>query len=251
MPPRSAYMKRPQGDFRINAAEQHGWGEGWPHCQRSQVVEVRAAGVKVTVRRELTELVSLLLAGTVHLHHYRLKAAQTGGFNCRPIGGTQKPSNHSWGLAVDLNWHDNPFQKPFRSNLPVGVVPMWWSCGFYWGGWYGKKPDPMHFEYIFRRADVARHLSKAKELIMPFQDDRDARALIWRVEGILNMRDTFDNHAGDPAEANALTAAIKAISADSKAAREAAAKAAESAEAAAESARAVLAAVERLAPPPA
>lgn len=235
MPRRDAYMKRPHG-VSLDRAQENGWGSGWPHCQTSKIVEVRAGGVKVNVRRELAELVALLLNATVAMHHYRLKAHDTGGYNCRSIRNSDKPSNHSWGLAVDLNWNDNPFQKPFKSNLPVGVIPMWWNCGFYWGGWYSTKPDPMHFEYVFTPADVPRHLRKAKELIMSFRDDGDARVLMWRIEGLLAMRETIDNHATNPNEPNKLGMAVNAIAADARRA----ADSARAAQAAAEAAKAAV-----------
>ncbi|MEV6966462.1 M15 family metallopeptidase [Hamadaea sp. NPDC051192] len=243
MPPRDAYMKRPHG-VSLDRAQQNGWGPGWPNCQKSKIVELSAGGVKVSVRRELAELVGLLLTATVVLHRYRLKAHATGGYNCRSIRNKNTPSNHSWGLAVDLNWNDNPFQKPFKSDLPVEVIPLWWNCGFYWGGWYSTKPDPMHFEYVFTPADVPRHVRKAKELIMPFRDDGDARALIFRVEGLLAMRETIDNHVNNPHEPNKLTAVVNAIAMDAKGARASAGDAAAAARLAAESARAAQTAAE-------
>jgi D-alanyl-D-alanine carboxypeptidase len=243
MPALSAYMKRPHG-VHLDRAEQNGWGPGWPNCQRNKIVEVSAAGVKVSVRRELAELVAMLLSATVARHHYHLKAHDTGGYNCRSIRNKNKPSNHSWGLAVDLNWNDNPFQKPFTSDIPIGVIPMWWNCGFYWGGWYSTKPDPMHFEYVFTPQDVPRHARKAKELIMPFRDDGDARALIFRVEGLLAMRETIDNHVNNPNEPNRLTAAVNAIALDAKGARASAGDAAAAARMAADSARAAQTAAE-------
>ncbi|MCP2328585.1 hypothetical protein HDA40_007092 [Hamadaea flava] len=243
MPPREAYMKRPHG-VSLDRAQQNGWGTGWPNCQKSKIVELSAGGVKVNVRRELAELVGLLLNATVALHRYRLKAHATGGYNCRSIRNKNKPSNHSWGLAVDLNWNDNPFQKPFKSDLPIDVIPLWWNCGFYWGGWYSTKPDPMHFEYVFTPADVPRHVRKAKELTMPFRDDGDARALIFRVEGLLAMRETIDNHVNNPHEPNKLTAVVNAIALDAKGARASAGDAAAAARLAAESARAAQTAAE-------
>jgi hypothetical protein len=250
MASREAYMQRPQG-VHNNRAQANGWGTGWPSCEnrtawgeKQKIVEVSAAGVRVSVRRELRELVSILLTATTQMHRYQLKPHETGGYNCRNIDGTQTASNHSWGLAVDLNWNDNPWQKKFKSNLPVAVIPMWWRCGFFWGGWYSDKPDTMHFEYVFTPQDVPHHLSKAKELIMPFHDDVDARALIWRIEGILKMRNNVDNHAGNPHEENLLTAAINAIADDAKKAKAAATEAATAAHTAAEAAGAAVTAAE-------
>jgi hypothetical protein len=156
----SDYMPRPTG-VDPGKAKERGWGDGWPHCQRSHIVAVQRAGVTVHVRREIAQLVATLLEATEKRHHYDIKGEQTGGFNCRPIAGTQKPSNHSWGLAVDINWKANPRDSRFITNLPPAVVRMWGSCGFQWGGYY-RTPDTMHFEYVGRPSDVASHLATAR-----------------------------------------------------------------------------------------
>jgi hypothetical protein len=64
---------------------------------------------------------------------------------------------------VDINSEANPRGDHFVTNLPPDVVSMWWTCGFYWGGWYTDRPDTMHFEYVHRPADVAGHLALARQ----------------------------------------------------------------------------------------
>jgi hypothetical protein len=120
------------------------------------------AGVKVFVRREIAALAATLLEATEKRHGYDVKDGQTWGYACRAIRGTRTASNHSWGLALDINSLTNPMGATFRSNLPPAVVAMWWSCGFFWGGWYRSRPDAMHFEYVGRPADVAGHLAIAR-----------------------------------------------------------------------------------------
>ncbi|MBB5867866.1 hypothetical protein F4553_001245 [Allocatelliglobosispora scoriae] len=236
MADRDDYPDRPAHHPDINDANGRGWGRGWPDCQRSKIVKVRRGGTEIAVRREISELVAILLEATEVVHGYAIKGDQTGGFNCRAIDGSDDPSNHSWGLAIDLNWDDNPWQNPFRCDLPPALVAMWWRCGFFWGGWYHGKPDTMHFEYIFRPDDVAGHLAKAKEHLMAFRDDDDARALIFRIDGLLRMKDTFDNHVNNPAEVNDLARAIKALAIEAAGARSAAQEATAAAAAAREAA---------------
>lgn len=167
------YMSRP--NTKIRSAAKNGWGPGWPDCQFEKQVVVAKAGIfSMSVRNEIAELVAILLQATEEIHRYDVKPRQTGCFDCRAVrGSTTVPSNHSWGLAVDINWNSNPRGEPFRCDLPPAVVPMWWQCGFFWGGWYKKaKVDPMHFEYIHRPRDVAAHLQIAKNILegddMPF-----------------------------------------------------------------------------------
>lgn len=161
MASRSEYPAAPAGIMRRNA-DARGWGPGWPHCQRGQLAAVQRAGVTVYVRREIAELVATLLEATEKRYRYDVKAGQTWGYACRPIRGTQTPSNHSWGLAVDINAPTNPMGSTFRSDMPPGMVAMWWACGFYWGGWYRSRPDAMHFEYLRRPRDVAADLATAR-----------------------------------------------------------------------------------------
>jgi hypothetical protein len=129
------------------------------------MVAVGRAGVTVYVHRTIAPLVATLLAATEKRHGYDVRAGQTWGFAFRPIRGTQIASNHSWGLAVDINSLTNPMGDTFVSNMPPAMVAMWWECGFYWGGWYRTRPDAMHFEYIGRPADVAADLATARRFL--------------------------------------------------------------------------------------
>ncbi|MEV8373021.1 M15 family metallopeptidase [Kribbella sp. NPDC056861] len=161
------YGPNPHAGASVNNAQARGWGTGWPHAQTSKMTTVTAAGVKVSVRREVAALVQTLLLVT-EKYGYDVKAGQTWGFANRPIAGTKTASNHSWGLAVDVNSIPNRQGTPFKSDLPPKVVSAWESCGFYWGGRYTKaKPDPMHFEYIGTPKTVATHLAKAKAMLTP------------------------------------------------------------------------------------
>jgi D-alanyl-D-alanine carboxypeptidase/Putative peptidoglycan binding domain len=164
MPKLSEYPARPVG-ISPNKAQQRGWGGGWPNCQRASIVAVQRAGVTLYVRREIAELVATLLQATEMKYGYDVKPGQSWGYACRPVRGTRTPSNHSWGLAVDINAPANPMGATFRSDIPPGVVGMWWKCGFYWGGWYRGRPDAMHFEYVHRPADVPRHLATSRQFL--------------------------------------------------------------------------------------
>ncbi|MFC6022082.1 peptidoglycan-binding protein [Plantactinospora solaniradicis] len=162
MPPRSDYLPRPAG-IAVNNAQARGWGTGWPKCQKGRMAVVVRAGVKVFVRKEIAPLVATLLEATEKRYGYDVKSGQTWGYACRAIRGSQKPSNHSWGLAIDINSRTNPMSATFKSDMPPGMVAMWWNCGFYWGGWYRTRPDAMHFEYVGRPGDVSRHLAAARK----------------------------------------------------------------------------------------
>jgi hypothetical protein len=79
-----------------------------------------------------------------------------GTFNCRAIGGTDRLSPHSFGIAIDLattrahSWEwakpDAAGRFPYTNAIPMEVVTIFEKHGFIWGGrWYHY--DTMHFEY--------------------------------------------------------------------------------------------------------
>lgn len=156
------YGPNPHAGTNNNAARTKGWGPGWPNCQSSKMARAKApGGAAAQVRKEIVALVETLFEIT-ELEGYKLKAASTGGYNCRAIAGTRTASNHSWGLAVDLNWNDNPYSLIFKSDIPPAVVHAWEQAGFYWGGRYRVRKDAMHFEYLGSPSNVARDLKIAK-----------------------------------------------------------------------------------------
>lgn len=89
---------------------------------------------------------------------FRVKPSTTGMYNWRQNG---IKSEHSLGLAIDINWDINPDYKPAPSNpssvysaestdpLKVDdeIVRIFHDHGFYWGGCYSNRVDLMHFGY--------------------------------------------------------------------------------------------------------
>jgi hypothetical protein len=77
--------------------------------------------------------------------------AKLGGtLNERNIAGTDRPSAHSWGIAIDINpalsnyWR---WEKSGWSNqIPQAIVDAFEAEGFIWGGRWSHF-DTMHFEY--------------------------------------------------------------------------------------------------------
>lgn len=76
-------------------------------------------------------------------------ASDWGGcFNIRRIAGSNSWSNHSWACAVDLSPTTNGFNA--KSTLATLVVTAFKNQGFFWGGDYKGRKDPMHFEAVSR-----------------------------------------------------------------------------------------------------
>lgn len=79
---------------------------------------------------------------------YPLKAPQSGGYNPRNIAGTNTPSRHASGNAVDVNWTENDVRGGGQPTIPPFLADsLARQHGLTWGGlWEGKTVDPMHFE---------------------------------------------------------------------------------------------------------
>jgi hypothetical protein len=77
-----------------------------------------------------------------------------GSFMRRTVEGTDQPSPHAYGIALDINVNKSHYwrwQSPkaafrWQNRIPQEIVDIFESEGFIWGGrWYHY--DTMHFEY--------------------------------------------------------------------------------------------------------
>lgn len=166
-------------------ADTRGWGPGWPNCQTKNLVTVvLSTGVRLPVRREIAELVKLLCEAVI-ARGFIIRAGASWGFACRAIRGSTAPSNHSWGLALDLNAPDHPLGKR-NTGMPAYVVELFKRYGWRWGGDYVGRADEMHFEFMGTPADAAADTARARTDLataghqgvpVPEEDDMNARAV--------------------------------------------------------------------------
>ena len=161
------------------SAQDRGWGPGWPNCQAASIVKVTCGslGLKLPVRSEIALLIPPLVHELEAARGRPFRPDWSWGYACRAIEGTTTASNHSWGLAIDLDAPENPHMKKsvhgqkhdlrktfpgglvLRSTMPDDVQAIAERHGFNWGGTYPNKPDPMHFEFLGTPADAARRAS--------------------------------------------------------------------------------------------
>lgn len=77
--------------------------------------------------------------------HERQLDQHAGGFNFRPIAGTNRLSLHSYGIAIDWDADHNPQGGPSRT------LPTWWYDIWHAHGWsdgrHFSNPDPMHVQF--------------------------------------------------------------------------------------------------------
>lgn len=156
--------KRRVAVLRSATASGRGWGPGWPNCQRDQIVTVSfAGGLRLPVHQGIAELVGLLVEETER-RGYDVRDGQSWGFACRAIRGTSTPSNHSWGLAVDINAPANPMGSRLVTDMPNWMPELWEGFGFRWGGRYRSRPDAMHYEFMGTPQMAATQTLRARAL---------------------------------------------------------------------------------------
>ncbi|HLO36075.1 MAG TPA: M15 family metallopeptidase [Candidatus Deferrimicrobium sp.] len=89
------------------------------------------------LKAALQDVIDQGLTDKIHPSEY------AGCYYPRFIAGTTSLSNHSFGLALDLNVPGN--QRGTVGEMDRGVVAIFKKWGFAWGGdWHYT--DPMHFE---------------------------------------------------------------------------------------------------------
>lgn len=93
-----------------------------------------------------------------------MAADNTSGFNCRTVEGKSTWSQHSYGLAVDINPRENPYVRGDEVEPPEGrayvdrsptrkgmisaggpVVRAFAAIGWEWGGYWSSSKDYQHF----------------------------------------------------------------------------------------------------------
>lgn len=55
------------------------------------------------------------------------------------------PSTHSWGIAIDLEAEKYPLGS--KKRFPDNIVQIFHAAGFFYGGDFKARKDPMHFQF--------------------------------------------------------------------------------------------------------
>ena len=116
------------------------FGKGYPSRNPNIVTLVRKDGLRLPIHKEIKDLVAILMDLTEG-QKYNINPNQTWGYANRAISGTNAPSNHSWGTAVDINAPSNPYgsaawhrrnargTKPFGLQLVCNIPQRSFKCG--------------------------------------------------------------------------------------------------------------------------
>jgi len=150
----------------MSSAQQRGWGnpDGVVGGRTYRLRYIRSFTHNgVTFPAGANRLVAPLmhaLLDDLHKMGYVLHSGWCWGYANRDIRGLPGvKSNHSWGLALDVNAPVNPMTSDGRvhTNLPPNAGRIAKRYGFLWGGDYtGHRKDPMHFEFMGTKADARR-----------------------------------------------------------------------------------------------
>jgi Putative peptidoglycan binding domain/D-alanyl-D-alanine carboxypeptidase len=158
-PPEDHDCPEPPAHRGETNAEGRGWGPGWPADNSGKMTTVRAGGVAVSCHGEIASLVGWLLDQTL-ANGYGPRHGECWGFANRAIRGTSTPSNHSWGLAIDINAPANPMTDRLVTDMPPWMPEMWKSKMFRWGGDYRGRKDAMHYEFMGTPDDARRIIAE-------------------------------------------------------------------------------------------
>lgn len=101
------------------------------------------SGARFTVAADYAPKFQALI-GDLESAGYGINPKVSGGYNPRNIAGTNKPSNHAFGRAIDINWDRNA--RGTKGDIPAELArSLAAKHGMTWGGDW-KNPDAMHFE---------------------------------------------------------------------------------------------------------
>lgn len=160
-------------------AQARGWGP--PPVSRSKVDPGKAPLSGATfpggVHQDLVALAETLLEITER-RGYHCVPGWCWGLAARKVRGSSTTwSNHAWALALDINAPTNPMTSRLITDMPSWMPRLWEAHGFRWGGRYKTRPDAMHYEYMGRPRDVAKHLASARQQLAalggPTEDEED------------------------------------------------------------------------------
>lgn len=139
----------------MTTAQDRGWGAAYPgNCTeaRSRCTTVTAGDCVFIVHRDVASLMEALTRAW-HRTVEALDSTQCWSFACRAIRGSTTASNHSWGLAVDLNSAKHPLGAkntftPSQVRAIRALLARPEFRNFRWGGDYDTRKDEQHIEYV-------------------------------------------------------------------------------------------------------
>ena len=94
-----------------------------------------------------------------------------GSYNFRPIRGSSRLSCHAFGAALDLDAQHNGLGR--RGNMSPIVINAFKREGWFWGGDFTSRKDPMHFQAAHEGRQIA---SLDEDFVPPMRDGHSDEA---------------------------------------------------------------------------
>lgn len=134
--------------YKSSAAVEACLGSGYQYISESgQYVEFTFFGKKIDTSRYM---VIPILKAEAFYHKKKLTHTikEVSGVALRGNSSqTNKPSAHTWGLAVDINATDLKRGIHAGTKVPNDFIQIMQDSGFYWGEHF-KTPDPHHWQLL-------------------------------------------------------------------------------------------------------
>jgi hypothetical protein len=142
----SSTSTEPSGGFNATRARLPGDGEEPKSAGESGGVKLSTirskSGASTSVATEFAKNFQGLI-NWFDDQGYKIKSL--GGYADRNIAGTNTPSYHSRGAAIDINPAENPMGSQRITDMPEGTRQAAKSMGLGWGLDWPNKSDAMHF----------------------------------------------------------------------------------------------------------
>jgi len=170
------------------SADRRGWGPGWPVDRSADMAWARSArsGTEFQVHRYIAPIIKHVIdeiEAEGYLLHQPGQVRDDWSYVNRAIRGRNAPSNHSWGLAIDIDATQFPLGS--RKRLPEWIVKKFREHGFEYGGNWRRRPDPMHFEFAGTPADARRIAAGLTTTDRPVAGEEDIMATAQELEAIV------------------------------------------------------------------
>ncbi|MCB9497515.1 MAG: M15 family metallopeptidase [Fibrobacteria bacterium] len=88
----------------------------------------------------------------------------------------EKLSNHASGTALDINAGTNGLGNDTVCDIHPFIVDLFQRKGFFWGGFYTKRRDYMHFEYMLEQLPSVGEMPRVFHFPIVLGDGRNASA---------------------------------------------------------------------------
>jgi peptidoglycan hydrolase-like protein with peptidoglycan-binding domain len=205
--------------IQSTSAQRRNWA---PACTGPWAVVTLNGGARVSVRAAIVPAVKALNAVLIK-YGYKATPPDCGAYNCRKITGGSGYSLHAFGIAIDINWQDNPWQNndgSINTDMPKAMVAeiealrtvsghQIWRCGV---NYTGAHVDPMHYEIVCTPAQLATGIKGGSGPVIPasqgkwvpFKRGDTAKTIVARggkqfeILELQMLLTNIANHEGDP-----------------------------------------------------